>query len=604
LRASVLMRRNVNTHSGLNLSENERMNTHHETLRVLVAIDFGQTGSGYSWVFFGDGVVNYNTKWPNPILPLQHKTRTALLYNRDGFVDWGDSGVKQSWNQLERVNSGYRLVKNFKLHLHNGVRSAEGPLARGKKQQYPVVNWVTDYLRCIKKCALDNIRQTVTGDLDERQVFWCLTVPAIWTPEDKHWMRIAAQRAGLIRPDDADAGRLCMVPEPEAAALYCQRKESCTGIDNLRPGSCYMVVDAGGGTVDIIVHSVLPEGGVEEVVKGDGGDCGSTAINAEFWMLLRKRFGDKALVHFKDKKPVALMELLSNFEEVKCRYSPAQYGHDKAVYVLIPVALVEILRVEFPDVYGRLTEKKGFLRDIEITRAGMEKLFAGVLERIVELVRKHFDRLDVLKRDCDYIFLVGGFAASPLLQERLQKEFKDRVKKIVTPTNPGVAVMQGAAYYGLNPSERVKFRKARMSFGFQLSLPFEPGEDIELHKGKGEESERCPRRFWPLVKVGDTLSSDKPFSQKLSPVFPDRETGILPVYQSPRNGVRYTDEEGVQCLGQLEVPMPSDNTEVEVSMSFGQTEFFVTARNLGTGKAVAVNFRYIHETSTSPFTVG
>ena len=63
---------------------------------------------------------------------------------------------------------------------------------------------------------------------------WCLTVPAIWSPESRDTMIQAAQLAGMV------AGPLCppaatpsnhaieLVPEPEAASLYCllQMRES------------------------------------------------------------------------------------------------------------------------------------------------------------------------------------------------------------------------------------------------------------------------------------------------------------------------------------------------------------------------------------------
>ena len=48
--------------------------------------------------------------------------------------------------------------------------------------------------------------------------------------------------------------------------------------------------------------------------------------------------------------------------------------------------------------------------------------------------------------------VVGGFAASPLLKRRLEKEFGSRVHKLVVPNNPGAAVVVGAAQYGLGPS--------------------------------------------------------------------------------------------------------------------------------------------------------
>ena len=55
------------------------------------------------------------------------------------------------------------------------------------------------------------------------------------------------------------------------------------------PGSCienqrrYMVVDCGGGTVDITVHEMSKEGGkLKELFKAAGGPFGSTTVDEAF----------------------------------------------------------------------------------------------------------------------------------------------------------------------------------------------------------------------------------------------------------------------------------------------------------------------------------
>lgn len=73
-------------------------------------------------------------------------------------------------------------------------------------------------------------------------------MPAIWTDEAKACMREAVIQAGLIEHDDP-LQRLELISEPEAAAAYCENKYHSWNLTN---GNIFMIVDAGGGTVDLI----------------------------------------------------------------------------------------------------------------------------------------------------------------------------------------------------------------------------------------------------------------------------------------------------------------------------------------------------------------
>ena len=78
--------------------------------------------------------------------------------------------------------------------------------------------------------------------------FKCLTVPAMWSDKAKSTMREAAIKAGLITETD-HRDRLMLISEPEAAALYCEKK--CDQF-NLRHGDRFMICDAGGGGYSIM----------------------------------------------------------------------------------------------------------------------------------------------------------------------------------------------------------------------------------------------------------------------------------------------------------------------------------------------------------------
>ena len=88
------------------------------------------------------------------------------------------------------------------------------------------------------------------------------------------------------------------------------------------------------------------------------------------------------------------------------------------------------------------------------------------------------------------MFLVGGFAESPLLQvcyfswklgqfniisfqEEIRSNFSNQVN-VVIPQGVGVAVLKGAVLYGLDPAI-VHVRRAKVTYGIGVIKPFKQG---------------------------------------------------------------------------------------------------------------------------------
>ena len=93
--------------------------------------------------------------------------------------------------------------------------------------------------------------------IDPQHIQYCLTVPAMWTDAAKGVMRRTAIEAGLIQPQDPPH-RLLLVSEPEAAAMYCERK--CEQF-NLRQGDRFMICDAGGtSTIFFVIEQIRHHG--------------------------------------------------------------------------------------------------------------------------------------------------------------------------------------------------------------------------------------------------------------------------------------------------------------------------------------------------------
>ncbi|KAK3587988.1 hypothetical protein CHS0354_014507 [Potamilus streckersoni] len=99
-------------------------------------------------------------------------------------------------------------------------------------------------IKCLKNHLMKELKKKGTG-LNEEDIFWILTVPAIWNDAAKQFMREAATKAGI------HTEKLELALEPEAASLFCQYIPLTSSEDQVKfvaapLGTKYMVVDLGG----------------------------------------------------------------------------------------------------------------------------------------------------------------------------------------------------------------------------------------------------------------------------------------------------------------------------------------------------------------------
>lgn len=138
------------------------------------------------------------------------------------------------------------LLKQYKLYLDENIAKDLPPLPNG----LTIVDAIADYLNAFHGHVVSELKKGFAKNYGQHQFRYCLTVPAMWSDRAKAAMREAAIKAGLIDASD-HRDRLMLISEPEAAALYCEKK--CEQF-NLRHGDRFMICDAGG---KIITFSLL-----------------------------------------------------------------------------------------------------------------------------------------------------------------------------------------------------------------------------------------------------------------------------------------------------------------------------------------------------------
>ncbi|MEU6310879.1 Hsp70 family protein [Streptomyces sp. NPDC047014] len=558
--------------------------------RVVAAIDFGTHGSGFAWAVLPAGAempdqrqIDYPDQWDDA--PLTYpKNLSALFLDPEGNDrDWGYAARRAG-----SAGEPGRLEHGFKMWLSpEGAEGTQGPgggLVGTPEQAVPLI---AAYLRRLRGAALDRI---VGGGFLESDIRWCLTVPAIWEPEQRNLMREAARLAGF--PAD-DRDRLILVTEPEAATVYCAQ-DGAAGIGGL--GSlATLVVDCGGGTVDIAAYRCTADGALEQLRRPSGGKLGSNYINRRFQVqVLAPRLGQAAFKAL-EAAPAQLLELMDDFERMK-----THFRGDSDSPVSIPISLKASRIIDPHGGTERLAaEQQGVDDHVVIEPDVMRGLFQGTTEPLVKLVDTQIRELladPAVAGEGLRVILVGGFAQSHYVQTRLARhldqEFPGAVQ-LVIPPNPSRAVLGGAVHYACRP-EVVHSRRASNTYAVEISARRRFGalfrergavRALPITRVRGQGAFR-DGVLDPLVLMGESVRVGSERSYGLMPLSAQQREMEVSLYAVPGVKDLTVNTPGVRLLGTVLVDISESVGEEEVEdrrvdlyFTFGGTEIGVTVVN-------------------------
>lgn len=619
------------------------MNT---SFSVAIAIDFGTTFSGYAYCFTAhtsEGDIYKNTDWSTLVgqKSTYVKTPTYLLYEGKELDSWGYKAKKRLVDLRQQgAATNYHFFEKFKTLLYEykakGLPTDENgePYLEEDGEKFFIIDLVADYLREISSTALNDIKNHTGTTIDETTIRWCLTVPAIWDDAAKQMMEQAATKAGILKEGDWDAERFMFALEPEAAAIYCLYvADKELGI--VENESTMMIVDCGGGTVDLTVHEIIREGrdkGLREVIPGSGAaeGHGGKDVDKNFLNYFAKVLGGGAIDKFEANYPEAYLQMMDDWETFKYGFDP----DEERGSFRIPSELRDVLQQDYPNVLKELAAKQnGNSFNVWLAREVMEEeIFGPVVNNILLQVEKAFDSIG---NKCDYLYLVGGFATSRFLQQRIKARFDSHIKKkMLIPGEPGKVIMMGAASFARNPYIIVA-RRARLSYGVAIStttnevylllsefmgqeLPSELKTMIdEIKKDVGNNStllslarkkyqEMGAENFTNLLKehfsfneekeepslnglfssfiiAGDSVLKNHEVANVFGVASAYQQAATIQIYASSQKEVLFVDEPGVEKIGEMELKMPSTrgglDRSVEVVMGFGDTKINVHAKD-------------------------
>jgi hypothetical protein len=487
------------------------------------------------------------------------------------------SSSPPQWGFYAKANRNMLPIRWFKVlldeeHMQKGlegdviVRTTKEYLTNARKSAEDVI---ADYLGLVWKFTIGEIQKHHTADVKTAFKFRIvITIPAIWNPEAVEKTKRAISKAGL--PGNA---LVQAVEEPAAAAIATLNQMMRAEPDCVQQGDCYLVCDAGGGTVDLIsyeVHSVDPLQ-IEPIVKADGRVCGSIVLDRKFLGHMEQRLGEDVFSGLSATKKAKMM--LSFEDHIKRRFKYHLRGDES-----YEIELSGIPAGEGIDTVENL---------VCLSHDTLKTIFDPVCLNVYSLISDQKCLVEKKGKRIKRILLVGGFGMSTYLNEFLIAKCEPEIK-IFQPIYGLTAVCRGATMWGVEKSKAdagydqiftVPSSIARCSYGVIDTDPM-PWDEY-CHQNLARERDRITGEWivenqmkW-LLRYGDRVYYDRTETVRLSNYFlveRDWKSFFFPKDVTFRKTLYYSklamppfqySEQDVLALCTVEVKLPGSKVRRE-----------------------------------------
>jgi hypothetical protein len=210
-------------------------------------------------------------------------------------------------------------------------------------------------------------------------------------------------------------------------------------------------------------------------------------------------------------------------------------------------------------------------------------LFNVVVPSIVQETRRLLRTIP----DLSHVFLVGGLSESAVVRDAITKATSEaewqRKVHVVIPPHPSLAVLTGAAKFGLNPNvicERVVKRTYGISISNRYDDKIHVGRPRVQHKYGGEMHDFCSCVFEPFCLAGDKMDVNHVIRRNYLPSEDDQKILTVEIFETGTSrSVKFADDPDAKSLGRITLDTPfapgmgsAPKRNMSIAFHFGRTE--------------------------------
>ena len=543
-------------------------------IKPIIGIDFGSTFSGFSILFKKNGK-EIEDKYI-------FTSEITLKKGTNDVVEIGKNSIKI----LEKNKNDFIYFENIKINLDpkkGKINPEKNELIESK---FPInctiklKKVIKEYLKKISDIALKTLNNKSTvNKYTKNNIKWVVTVPAIWNEYAKQFMRECSKKAGM--------NDILISLEPEAASLTMFDDPSIP--DNLKEkGTIFMLVDAGGYTVDITLNEIIDDfGNLKQLSPPSGGNFGSMNINLNLIKFIEEIYGKENIEKFKVENLEKWVNFKNEIEEKKI--SVCSYDSDNSDFKIenyFSNSIFFISNQTYETYYGKITYNKNY---IYIPNSLIKNMIKKQLKKIINHIKNLFNNFN--KTKIDQIVITGGFSNCELFKKKLTKHFKKTI--ISQLINPERSIAKGAALYGIKPNKIVS-RISPFTFGVSGYEPQRKGFQCRNKKIINNNIE-C-EYFIVFIKKGDEIKNNFTMVEYFTPLEEEQDTMSFTLFYSNSTNPVYIDENDVKEIANFyieskETYLPRNERKVKIEMEFSSC-ITVRAKNEISGKEILISANY------------
>ena len=466
---------------------------------VVIGIDFGSSGTGYAYSYFDKNKIIHGQIYGASV---DYKVQTEIILDDDNYIlQFGVDCIK--FLKEKGLNTGH-FFKGIKMELYENKSTI---IAKNSGKELPLKLVIQKVLEKIKELAVNEISKNRPYLKQQTEkIKWVVTVPAIWDEHQKSIMMESCIGAGLVN-ENTDKS-LFFALEPEAASLYCSINKEIDR-EYFKEGDYYIVCDLGGGTGDIVAHLVGSNNNLNEISPSCGGNYGSNEIDKyifkdiilklfgcqdfnSFYLKYKKRNNDNnGNIEDNDKG-----ELFNDWSELEREIKDFKEGitnekiQNKAKYP-INFSIFQDIFDEDIEINDLVEEFNINIYDDNLKLAVKKTKKKWLVEFPYEIVYNYMKTQansickiinDInIKEEIKTIIFVGGYCSNEILLKLIKNDLT-KITTYLQPSNPSLAIMEGAVLFGIQPSS-INVRKAKYTIGTENAIPW----NDKLHSKKGEK---------------------------------------------------------------------------------------------------------------------
>ncbi|KAJ8094286.1 hypothetical protein PM082_006826 [Marasmius tenuissimus] len=474
--------------------------------KMVIAFDVGTTYSGASYAVLDPGlppVIEGVSKFPGQgKVGGDSKIPSMVYYDQDGNVRAvGAEAMEDSFLE-EAEDEEYIGVEWFKLHLRpSGLEKSDESQARVRTSDLPPlppnkkpIDIFADFLRYLHQCTINFIKENRGEEFFssvEREIEYVLSHPNGWEGAQQAQMRQAAISAGLISADEADS-RLQFVTEGEASLHYCIDKGVTRDVDD-EGQKGFIIVDAGGGTIDVSAYKKSGSGRFEEITTTQCRLQGSVYVTRRATSWIESKLKDS---RYGTRQDIVQMANVFDKTTKLCFRNGADTGY-----------------INFGSPRDRDLSVGINRGQMKIPGEAMKLFFSPSVDEILEAIQEQMKEVE--HTPISSVFLVGGFAASDYVFSTLQSSLNRLDLCFYRPDGfLNKAVADGAVSFYLD--HRVSARVARFTYGIECSTAYVPSDPE--HRKRSDtvytnlaRRQRVPGFFSHILPKGSRVHEETEF---------------------------------------------------------------------------------------------